>query len=124
MSRQGFSGSVCHSQIDIYTLDGVSRQVGVGVSNVTVKVFYNNSLIAWDLVDGTIVPDSSISSGKVYFNEIPGSPGYYSARFYPNANGYWRIVFGVGMLNYEASVDFDIAKPNPISSSGITASFD
>lgn len=124
MSRQGFSGAVCHSQIDIYAPDGVFRQPGVGVSSVSFKVFYNNSLVAWDPVDGTNTPDSSISSGKVYFNEVSGSPGYYSLRFYPNASGYWRIVAFVGMLNREVAVDFDIAKPSVVSTSGIVASFD
>jgi len=75
-------------------------------------------------LDGLTIPDSSISSGFVYFNEIPGSPGFYSVRFYPDRTGFWKLVYSIPTLPAEVIREFDVS-PSGLSSSanGLNASF-
>jgi len=123
MARSVFSGSLFRGQVDFYFPFGSPNRVtGLNISNISYKLFFNNSPLLWALSDGTSVADSSISSGLVYFNEIPGEPGYYSYRLFPDKIGYWRIVFASSLSSNEYVCDFDtIGQSN--SSSGLNASF-
>lgn len=97
---------------------------GIGISQLSLAVFVDNGLLAWPLVDGSLVPDSSVSAGTVYFNEISGSPGFYSVRFFPDRTGYWRIVIGNAALGAEVVKEFDVVPANPIGPpNGLNATF-
>jgi len=112
------------TQADFVQNDGYTRTSGLTVSDIQSVIFCNNVAQPWMLVDGTATPDQQVVAGKIYFNEIPGSPGYYAVRFRPYMVGYWRLVvkYGVGL---QASIrDFDvIPQPTSPSESGLIASF-
>src|SRR5574343_827655 len=82
-------------QADYFEADGFTRIPGLTIANLTSQLFFNNSQQPWVLTSGAGVADNQIVSGRIYFHEVPGSPGFYSIRFRPNAVGYWRL-----LLNY------------------------
>lgn len=125
MGRSISAASLVSDQIDLYDPPGsVIRALGVLLADVSVTVFANNVLLPWTIQDGTAVPSSSISAGIIYFNEIVGSPGFYSIRFFPDRIGFWRLIFSVPSITAEVIREFDI---NPTGSSspanGLNASF-
>jgi hypothetical protein len=125
MGRSVSSATLVNDQIDLYDPPGgIVRAVGVLPADVSVLVFSNNVYLPWTVLDGLTTPDSSISSGFVYFNEIPGSPGFYSVRFYPDRTGFWKLVYSVPTLPAEVIREFDVS-PSGLSSSanGLNASF-
>lgn len=89
---------------------------------MAVKTFANNSALPWPVADGTSLPDSSISAGTVYFNEIPGAPGYYSLRFYPDRTGFWRLVVKSTSTDSESVLEFDVDAPASVAG-GLNATF-
>ena len=121
MNRSIPSGVLFRGQVDFYTSFSV-RAVGVASTSLTLNLFFNNSLLSWPLLNGTSVQDSSISSGNVYFNEIVGSPGFYSVRLFPNAIGFWRLILNSASLLQEDIVEFDVF-PATVNSPGLIASF-
>lgn len=121
MGRNVSSGSLARAQADFFQISG-QRVVGVVWSTVAAHVFINNAALPWPVADGSSVQDTSISGGKVYFSEIPGSPGFYSVRFFPDRVGYWRIVLRSDSLNAEVVLEFDVAAPTP-SAGGLNATF-
>jgi len=127
MSRLIAAGSVIYDQPDFYSPSGtINRISGIVVANLSLTLFVNNGLLGWPLVDGTTIPDSSIASGSVYFNEIPGSNGYYSLRFYPHQIGFWRFIVVHSAFSIEVIKEFDVIAAGslkPTSSSGLNASF-
>jgi len=125
MGRSISAASLVFDQIDLYNPPGsITRVAGVLAANVSISVFSNNVPLTWAIQDGSAVPDSSISAGIVYFNEIIGQPGFYSVRFYPDRIGFWKIVFSVPSIAAEVIREYDIS---PMSSSasanGLNASF-
>lgn len=122
MSRTVQAASLIRDQIDLYS-SGATRATGVTVSDLALALFFNNAQVPWPLVAGSAVMDASISSGSVYFEEIQGSPGYYSVRFFPDRVGYWRLVLRHPVLNVEAVRDFDVAPSAAPAPSGLNASF-
>jgi hypothetical protein len=125
MGRTISSGVLARSQADIFNPAGSeTRQSGIVPSGLTLSLFVNNSLIPWTLQDGSSVPDSSVSAGYIYFNEIAGAPGFYSVRFFPDRVGFWRMVLKVGMTSAEVITEFDVV-PATISNAngGLNASF-
>jgi len=94
---------------------------------VALVIFANNAVVAWPIADGTNIPDSSVASGTVYFNEIPGSPGYYSVRFFPDRVGFWRLDFRVTALGQEIIKEYDIVASSVftpgVTGNGLNASF-
>lgn len=123
MGRVITSGCVVKDQVDCIVSG--SRVTGMQSSNVSVKIFANNNLLMnWSSASGTGVPDSSVSSGVVYFNEIPNAPGFYSIRFFPNTIGYWRVVLNFQSQSMEVSREYDItANKDVVSSNSLNASF-
>jgi hypothetical protein len=121
MSRAVFSGALVRSQVDFYSIPGV-RIVGITPANLTPFIFVNNSQIVWPVINGNSVVDSSISSGNIYFNEITGTPGFYSVRFFPDRIGYWRIILSYSSVPQDQIIDFDVIS-NTTQSSGLNASF-
>lgn len=123
MGRNVSSGSLIRAQADFFLPAGsVNRVVGVQWSTLAPYVFVNNSALPWAVADGTTVQDSSISAGTVYFNEVPGSPGFYAVRFFPDRIGYWRIVLKSASLSSEVVLEFDVSAP-AAPAGGLNASF-
>jgi hypothetical protein len=110
-------------QVDYFQTDGFTRVVGLGTAQLVSKIFFNNVLQPWPLVSGLSVPDAQVVSGKVYFNEIPGTPGFYNVRFRPNAVGYWRNVLTYPTGTQEAAQDFDVVSSALSAEGGLNASF-
>jgi len=125
MSRLLAAGAVVYEQLDFYN-PPTMRATGVVPANLTLTLFLNNQLLSWPLEDGSVVADSSISAGSVYFNEISGSPGYYSVRFFPHQIGYWRLIIRHSAFSQEEKKEFDIIASGslkPTSAAGLNASF-
>ena len=108
-SRNVWSNQTVYDQVDIFQNDGYTRIAGLGVSNLTLQVFFNNLLQPWPLVNGAGVVDALVGAGQVYLAELPGASGLYGVRWRPNATGYWRLVLSyadvpqVVMLDYEVT---------------------
>ena len=112
-------------QLDFFLrLGSINRVSGVPAVNISVKVFANNVLLPWSLIDGSIVPDSSVISGSIYFNEISSNPGFYSIRIFPDRIGFWRLVFLNSTLSTEIIKEFDAVPPGVLrpSTGGLNAS--
>jgi hypothetical protein len=125
MGRQVPAGQLIRDQIDLYMPAGsINRVVGESFGNIQLIVFADNGVLAWPLADGTTVPDSMVSAGTVYFNQIVGAPGYYAIRFFPDRCGWWRLVFREPTLVQEVIRSYDVtaATPGPASNE-LNASF-
>jgi hypothetical protein len=110
-------------QADYFDFDGYTRVTGLTPSDLTMQLFINNGLQPWLFVDGTLTADAQIVSGKVFFNEVPGSPGIYSLRFRPDSLGYWRLLVDYRQGNQIMAQDYDVTPNQPLVSSGIKSSF-
>jgi hypothetical protein len=110
-------------QADFFEADGFTRVVGLTIPDLTHEIFFNNVLQTWPLIDGSSVSDAAVVSGNVYWNEVPGSLGFYNVRFRPNAIGFWR-----NLVTYTAGTqimgqDFDVVSQVPAAETGLRASF-
>jgi hypothetical protein len=110
-------------QADYFQLDGYTRVTGLTPGDLVSQLFYNNTEQPWPLLDGLGVPDAPVSSGRVYFPEVPGSPGIYSVRFRPNALGYWRYLLDYPVGQQIMAQDYDVTPTASTTSSGIKSSF-
>lgn len=120
------SGVIIYDQIVIVDpLNSQDRVLDVLVGDLSLNLFVNNVKYNWDILDGSSVLDSNISPGSIYFNEISGSPGFYSVRFYPDKTGYWYTSYVYSVNSLEIVRDYDLVPRNFFgsSSSGIVASF-
>lgn len=121
MGRSVLAGSLVRGQPDFYFPIGTFNRVNdLQSTDVTIKLFVNNQVLSWTLLDGSAIPDSSISAGSVYFNQILSSPGFYSVRFYPDRVGFWRLSITAG--SFESLLEFDVNPAAP-QSPGLTATF-
>ncbi len=112
MGRLISAGALAYEQLDFFFPVGTSRRfTGISASDLQMWLFVNNQILSWPLVDGSSVVDSSIVSGKVYFNEIAGSPGFYSLRFFPDRVGFFRMAFLNPSISVEVSKEFDVVPP-------------
>jgi hypothetical protein len=112
-------------QLDFFnTSTPPSRINGIVASDLFLSAFVNNVNVGWNLLDGTNIPDSSVVSGNVYFNEIIGSPGFYSIRFYPSSTGFIKLSFTYPAGGAIIAREFDIIPASTTSiSGGLTSSF-
>jgi hypothetical protein len=109
MGRQVPAGCLVYDQIDLFMPAGsINRVVGESYTTLGLNTFVNNILVTWPLADGTFVADSSISAGTVYFNQITGSPGFYTVRFFPDRTGFWRLIFREATLGEEVILSYDV----------------
>jgi hypothetical protein len=114
---------VVYDQADFFQADGSTRETGLGVGDLGYNLFFQNVSQPWPLVDGTSVTDAQIRSGSVYFNEVAGSPGYYSVRLRPNAIGFWRLLLSwAGPVTQTLAQDYDVTEPTS-KASGLSVSF-
>lgn len=112
MGRLISAGALAYEQLDFFLPAGsVNRVSGIVVPNLQMTMFVNNSVLAWPLVDGSAVADSSVVSGSIYFNEIAAAPGFYSVRFFPDRVGFYRLVFLASSYGIEVEKEYDVLSP-------------
>lgn len=110
-------------QVDFFQPDGFTRVTGLIVGALVSQIFFNNILQPWPLISGLNVTDQQVASGSIYFNEIPGSPGFYNVRFRPNAVGFWRNLLTYPAGTQISAQDFDVVPTAPSFGEGLNASF-
>jgi len=128
MGRLVSAGNLVYDQLDLFSPPtSINRVQGETAAQFTLVIFANNSLISWPIADGTNIPDSAISSGTIYFNEIAGSPGYYAIRFFPDRVGFWRLIFRETAFSVEVIREYDVVASSVFTpgagSNGLNASF-
>jgi hypothetical protein len=117
------ANQVVLDQVDFFQPDGFTRVTGLIVSQLVSQIFFNNTIQPWALVSGLSVTDAQVAAGKVYFNEVPGNPGFYNVRFRPNAVGFWRNLLTYPAGTQIAAQDFDVILGSPMFESGLSSSF-
>lgn len=124
MSRLVSAGSLVYDQLDFFSSPGI-RITGIPLVNLSLIVFADNAVLPWSLADGSAVADSSISAGTVYFNEISGTTGYYSVRWFPDRIRFWRLIFTNATLSTEIIKEYDALAPGVLRppTGGLNASF-
>lgn len=110
-------------QADFFQSNGFTRIVGLTPAQLLGQLFYNNAVQPWPLISGTGIADAQVASGRVYFNEVPGSPGFYNVRFRPNALGYWRLLLTYTTGTQTVGQDYDVVQNAPAVAQGLNASF-
>lgn len=117
------ANQVVLDQVDFFQGDNYTRATGLIPSSLVSQIFFNNLLQPWTLVSGLGVTDAQVVSGRVYFDEIPGNPGFYNVRFRPNAQGYWRNILTYPAGQQITAQDFDVVTGAPAMEQGLNASF-
>jgi hypothetical protein len=105
-------------QGDVYT-----RVTGLTTAQLQCVVFYNNILQPWTFLNGIGVSDAQVTSGKVFFNEVPGSPGYYNVRFRPNAIGFWRLLITYPAGTQIIALNYDVVGTPSDTDVGLQSAF-
>jgi hypothetical protein len=121
--RVVYTNQVVIDQVDFFEPDGFTRVTGLVIGNLTSELFFNNVLQPWSLTDGSATQDAQVVSGAVLWNEISGSPGFYSIRFRPNAEGYWRLLINYPVGTQITAQDYDVRTQPPLAVPGLRASF-
>jgi hypothetical protein len=114
---------VVYDQVDFFQSDDFTRVPGLTPSSLVLQVFFENVPQPWPLVNGLPTTDAQVASGNVYFNEIAGSPGFYTVRWRPNAIGYWRLIITYTAGQQIDGQDYDVVSSVPTVESGLSASF-
>jgi len=110
-------------QADYFEQDGFTRVVGLTVADVISQLFFDNVEYPWPVTDGSSIRDANVTSGKIFFNEVPGAPGIYNVRFRPNATGYWRLLLTFTAGTQIMAQDYDVMAQNAPVMAGIKTSF-
>jgi hypothetical protein len=114
---------VVYDQVDFFQSDGFTRITGLTYTGVVLNTFFENLAQPWPLADGLTVTDAQVASGYVFFNEVPGSPGYYNVRWRPNAIGFWRLLITYVPGQQIEAQDYDVISSAPAIEGGLSASF-
>lgn len=117
------ANQVVLDQVDFFEADGFTRVVGLTPATLSSEIFHENIIQPWPLISGLAITDAQIASGSVYFNEIPGQPGFYNVRFRPNATGFWRNLLTYAVGTQISAQDFDVIQTSLGPGSGLQASF-
>lgn len=117
------NNQVVYDQADFFQLDGFTRVTGLLPAQLVEQLFFQNALQPWPLVSGVGVTDAQIASGKVYWAEVPGSPGIYNVRWRPNAIGYWRLLISYPVGTQIMGQDYDVTVAGVPVETGLKASF-
>jgi hypothetical protein len=120
--RQTPNNQTVFDQTDFFEADDFTRLLGLTATQITLQVFFGNTLQPWGIQDGYPVPDTQVVSGKVYWHEIPGAPGIYGVRWRPNAVGYWRLVFTLPAHQQVVALGYDVV-PLERTAPGLQTSF-
>lgn len=110
-------------QADFYESDGFTRILGLPVSALTLRVFFQNEIQPWPLSSGVGIPDTQVAAGRIYWSEIAGSPGFYSVRWRPNAVGFWRVVVSYPSGSQSVSLEYDVVRASNEPTGGLKPSF-
>ena len=110
-------------QADFFQSDGFTRVTGLTTLNVTGALFFENMPQPWTYVSGVGVTPTQVAAGKVYFNEIPGSSGYYAVMFMPNAIGYWRLILTYTAGQQILGQDYDVTETGLQDGNTVVTSF-
>ena len=123
MDRVVNSSAIVYDQITAYDpLGSYTRAIGVSYSDFVTKIFANNELLPWTMVDGSGIDDTQITSGFVYFNVL--STGYYGVRFLPDRVGYWNLTFRYIPTSQDLIYQYNVIPPNsPNPVGGLNVSF-
>lgn len=117
------NNQVVFDQADFFQPDGFTRVTGLIPSQLVGQLFLQNVLQPWPLVPGAGVTDAQVASGKVYWTEVPGSPGIYNVRWRPNALGYWRLLITYPVGTQIMAQDYDVTVAGVPVETGLKASF-
>ena len=117
------ANQVVLDQVDFFQADGFTRVTGLTPAALVSQIFYDNLIQPWPLLSGIGVTDTQVVAGKIYFEEIAGSPGFYNVRFRPNALGFWRNLLTYPPGQQISAQDFDVVQSAPATESGVQASF-
>jgi len=117
------ANQVVIDQADYFQGDGFTRVTGLTISDVASQLFFQNDFQPWPLVDGATTDDARVAAGRVYFHELPGSPGIYSVRFRPNAKGYWRLIVTYTAGQQIMGQDYDVVAEATPPAGGLKSSF-
>lgn len=110
-------------QADFYESDGYTRVTGLTIANITCQVFYQNEVQPWALVPGTNVPDAQVTSGRIYWYEATGMPGFYNIKWRPHAVGFWRIIISYPLGFQIVGQEYDVVKATQEVTGGLKPSF-
>lgn len=121
--RQVFINTLVFDQADFFQTDGFTRVVGLTVPQLQMSLFFNNEIQPWTFIDGSTISDMKASSGVVYWNPIPGAPGFYGVRFRPSAIGYWRLLVTYPVGQQILAQDYDVGHLPPFIEEGLKPSF-
>jgi len=116
------ANQVVLDQVDFFQSDNYTRVTGLIPSSLVSKIFYNNVQQSWPLISGLGIPDAHVTSGYIYFNEIPGNPGFYSIRFRPNAIGFWRNLLSYPAGQQIVAQGFDVIQNASAVGQGLSTS--
>lgn len=126
MSRLVSAGVLILDQPDFYFPAGsINRAPGIVVSNLQSQLFVNNQALSWPIVDGTSVPDASVSAGQVYFSALP-TAGFYSLRMFFDRVGFWRLILTHSGLGVQIIKEYDAVPSGTFKggpAGGLVASF-
>ena len=117
------NNNVVLDQADFFQPDGFTRVTGLTPGQLVLQLFFQNALQPWSFVTGSGVTDAQVASGKVYWTEVPGSPGIYNVRFRPNAVGYWRLIITYTAGTQIMGQDYDVTVGGVPIETGLKASF-
>lgn len=117
------ANQVVLDQVDFFESDGFTRAVGLTPSDLISEIFRDNVIQPWPLISGLSTTDAQVAAGSVYFNEVPGQPGFYNVRFRPNAVGFWRNLLTYTAGTQISAQDFDVVRQPPLVESGLKSSF-
>jgi hypothetical protein len=117
------NNQVVFDQADFFQPDGFTRVTGLIPSQLTAQLFFQNVLQPWPLVPGFGVAEAQIALGKVYWLEVPGSPGIYNVRWRPNSIGYWRLIIAYPGGTQIMAQDYDVTVAGVQVETGLKASF-
>lgn len=110
-------------QADFFESDGFTRALGLVPAQLGSQLFFQNAIQPWPLISGVGISDSQIVSGRIYWLEVPGSPGIYNVRWRPNAVGYWRLIITYPAGQQIVGQDYDVVQVASQTATGLKASF-
>ncbi len=110
-----------YDQVDLFSANQYTRIAGVVPADVTLTLFLNNTVVAWPLLDGSVVSDAQVVSGSVYWDALPNQG--YGLRFFPNSLGHWNLLINYPGTSQIVGIDFDVVNLPLAVESGLTAGF-
>jgi hypothetical protein len=120
-TRSVQANQVVFDQIDLFSADQYTRIPGVSASNVTLTLFFNNTLVSWPLVEGASISDGQVVSGSVYWTALPNQA--YGVRFFPKALGHWNLAIDYPGTSQIISLDYDVMNLPVGVEPGLTVGF-